>query len=1256
MKKSLYLFITLMICYNSYAQGYIWTEQTGAGNRKWYSIASSADGTKLIAGGSEFEFIYLSTNSGYSWDPSKVRIDSIVMGAYFLSSSNDGVKIYSADGGWTPPGGYIYSSTNSGLTWTQLTVLGRKRWWGIASSSDGVKLVASTFDTFDGFIYTSSNSGSSWIKQSTIGIKNWRGASSSSDGTKLAAAAYNDYIFTSTNSGNTWIQQTTAGINNWRGISMSSDGMKIVAAPSGGYISISTDFGLTWNQSTSAGIRNWNFSSCSSDGNFLAVGDNGGFIYTSFDVGKTWYKQEYAGNRLWWQIALSSDGQKIAAVAFEGYIYTGTYAEIKISTLGSLQWCPNTSLTVQFTNIGTFNPGNIFSVQLSDSTGDFTNPDLIGSLESTNPGPINCFIPQNIASGNAYRIRIAASNPSLIGFDNGSDIRINPLPKPQIAGSNSACENTVSQFISNSINENDSWSVQGGSIQGISTGKTVNIIWGNAGSGNITLVQKNESTGCIDTTNQQITINPLPTPYISGSKTAMVGSTLQYSGSPIPSATYKWTVTGGTIQGASTNQLATINWQTEGSGKITLILTTIVGCSGTATYDVTISKAIGLTIQGNLSVCETKTEVYQTTTPNGAESNWYATNGTIQGNNKGDNVNVFWLSKGAGKIKLVQFDISKGWKDSIEKVVTINPQPAVSLAPIANMCLTDSKTDLTAGTPVSGTYTGKGINGNQFDPQVAGVGSHTITYSFTNPEGCSDSKWTTIKVNPLPPIPNITEKDSALYSDAPNGNQWYYIDTLLTGATGSSYKPAKEGFYNLEVTDANGCKNRNSAPYYFPSGGQDPIITSVQNINMKNLLCESFGYDTLKITNQGGSALSISKINITGADAGMFTFVPPVAQIQILAKETKNLPFIFKPTSKGDKQSQFEITSNAKNKNLFIVTIKAKKDSVGFRLSTTSFKFRNVPESTPVTLFDTIFNTGSLPITWQIPGDISADFSIFSISPMTTQPNSTSVIKALFNGGLLGYSKIFQYQLTESQCNRQIEVTFDAYVGIEAGATVQVGNAEAAVGELIDIPFYLRNASDLQKAGVSGFTADLRYNASLLQSESSILQSELSADSTERIVHLSFGISPKIDSTLEKYAFRAMLGNDSVTTLKLENIKPKNGSAVFDAVNGIFRLKNICREGGPRLITDKGKVSLMLVRPNPAGESAEIEFETVEPDRTQLKLINTLGKIELIIYDGVIEKGIHKFALDLKDISNGSYFLVLQTPYKTRNVRMDVIK
>jgi hypothetical protein len=69
-------------------------------------------------------------------------------------------------------GGYIYTSTDSGVNWTQQTNSGQRQWKGITSSSDGIKLAASVNG---GYIYTSTDSGVNWTQQTNSGQRQWFG-------------------------------------------------------------------------------------------------------------------------------------------------------------------------------------------------------------------------------------------------------------------------------------------------------------------------------------------------------------------------------------------------------------------------------------------------------------------------------------------------------------------------------------------------------------------------------------------------------------------------------------------------------------------------------------------------------------------------------------------------------------------------------------------------------------------------------------------------------------------------------------------------------------------------------------------------------------------------------------------------------------------------------------------------------------------------------------------------------------------------
>lgn len=66
--------------------------------------------------------------------------------------------------------------------------------------------------------------------------------------------------------------------------------------------------------------------------------------------------------------------------------------------------------------------------------------------------------------------------------------------------------------------------------------------------------------------------------------------------------------------------------------------------------------------------------------------------------------------------------------------VTATPQP--SLATFLPLCVQSQPVTLVEGMPAGGTYSGPGVNGNIFDPAVAGVGTHTISYTLVS-NNCS---------------------------------------------------------------------------------------------------------------------------------------------------------------------------------------------------------------------------------------------------------------------------------------------------------------------------------------------------------------------------------------------------------------------------------------------------------------------------------------------------------------------------------------
>lgn len=91
--------------------------------------------------------------------------------------------------------------------------------------------------------------------------------------------------------------------------------------------------------------------------------------------------------------------------------------------------------SIDFSTLGTYIAGNDFIVEMSDETGSFASPTIVGtlSLSGLDPsGNIPITIPVGANDGTAYRFRIVSTNPVAISSDNGVDIIISNPDSPCI--------------------------------------------------------------------------------------------------------------------------------------------------------------------------------------------------------------------------------------------------------------------------------------------------------------------------------------------------------------------------------------------------------------------------------------------------------------------------------------------------------------------------------------------------------------------------------------------------------------------------------------------------------------------------------------------------------------------------------------------------------------------------------------------------------------------------------------------------------
>jgi ELWxxDGT repeat protein len=91
--------------------------------------------------------------------------------------------------------------------------------------------------------------------------------------------------------------------------------------------------------------------------------------------------------------------------------------------------CAGSTLSVPFdAGKQAFNPGNVFTVELSDAGGSFRAPQAIGTLAATGPAAIAATLPAGTVPGSGYRVRVRASSPALTGSDNGNNLTVAAPP------------------------------------------------------------------------------------------------------------------------------------------------------------------------------------------------------------------------------------------------------------------------------------------------------------------------------------------------------------------------------------------------------------------------------------------------------------------------------------------------------------------------------------------------------------------------------------------------------------------------------------------------------------------------------------------------------------------------------------------------------------------------------------------------------------------------------------------------------------
>jgi hypothetical protein len=335
-----------------------------------------------------------------------------------------------------------------------------------------------------------------------------------------------------------------------------------------------------------------------------------------------------------------------------------------------------------------------------------------------------------------------------------------------------ACPNTQVETVTVNSNDNASfttanWCVGGShSITGIITpggtftfsptpsdGATINLTTGvisNAVAGNTYTIQyTTPASVCQASSTQTVTYNANPTVDAGTAQSVCQGQSVTLSGSGTATA-YTWN--NGVSNGVAFTP-ATVGTT------VYTVTGTLNGCTATDVVNVTVNAGPTVDAGTSQTICNDGSQVTLTATGNATTYSW--DNGVTDG---------AAFTPSVGTTTYTVTGTLSGCTSTDQVIVINNALPTVSLANFATACVNWDPFLLTGGTPAGGNYTGTNVSSNVFDPATAGVGTTTITYTYTDGNNCTNTAQNTITVDGCASIDEVISVVAAIYPNPTKGN------------------------------------------------------------------------------------------------------------------------------------------------------------------------------------------------------------------------------------------------------------------------------------------------------------------------------------------------------------------------------------------------------------------------------------------------------------------------------------------------------
>ncbi|MCX6282156.1 MAG: T9SS type A sorting domain-containing protein [Bacteroidetes bacterium] len=197
-------------------------------------------------------------------------------------------------------------------------------------------------------------------------------------------------------------------------------------------------------------------------------------------------------------------------------------------------------------------------------------------------------------------------------------VRVHPLPLPVINGPSDICCYSSNQvYVTQHGKTAYHWTISSGGIINSGQGSdSIHVTWNSAGIQHLTITFI-DSNGCnpVQPASYSVTVNPLPSPSITGSSSVCEGVTGNVYSTQAGMSNYLWNISsGGTILSGAGTEAIQVRWDSAGARFVSVNYSNSHGCFALAPFikAVTVHPLPVPTITGSDSLCMNATGVYST--------------------------------------------------------------------------------------------------------------------------------------------------------------------------------------------------------------------------------------------------------------------------------------------------------------------------------------------------------------------------------------------------------------------------------------------------------------------------------------------------------------------------------------------------------------------------------------------------------------------------------------------------------------------